>query len=348
MSLRSWYLIGMFISTFMHNNLVHPYALTTIYGDFAINESVLIELLQCPTMQRLHNIRQYGIGYYAHKPLEYTRYQHSVGVFVLLRKFGASLHEQIAGLLHDVSHTVFSHVSDYMYHSKDGNSYQDDIHEWFINQTEIPEILQKYGIAVSDVLHKKGTFRCLEQDLPTICADRLEYNLYGGYIENKLTKEDIDYILNHLHYDNDWYFDCSQAARKLADVSLYLTEFHFGSAWNTIMNSWAGKALKRAMELSIITNDDLHFSTDEVVWNKLNACTDSAIQEFLYKLHNMHSIIVYDEHDAIECIKTKFRGINPFVLANGEMIRLTDLDHDYKNNYETVKNKTLAGWFVRY
>ena len=37
---------------------------------------------------------------------------------LLIKKLGGSVEEQIAGLLHDVSHTAFSHVIDYVFDNK--------------------------------------------------------------------------------------------------------------------------------------------------------------------------------------------------------------------------------------
>src|SRR5438067_11128286 len=93
--------------------------LNTIYGTYSITEPVIIELLEHPMMQRLQKVHQYGLDYYLNKPLEYNRYEHSLGVFVLLRRFGATKLEQVAGLLHDVSHTAFSHVADYLFKTGD-------------------------------------------------------------------------------------------------------------------------------------------------------------------------------------------------------------------------------------
>src|SRR5580658_5391659 len=78
--------------------------ITTIYGSATITEPILIELLQSQAINRLQHINQYGIMKFVTKE-EYTRYEHSVGVLYLLRHFGASLEEQVMGLLHDVSHT---------------------------------------------------------------------------------------------------------------------------------------------------------------------------------------------------------------------------------------------------
>ena len=75
----------------------------TIYGTFIITEPVLIELFESKAMQRLKKVHQFGISHYVHKGIDYTRYEHSVGVFALLRRYNQSLPEQISGLLHDVS-----------------------------------------------------------------------------------------------------------------------------------------------------------------------------------------------------------------------------------------------------
>ena len=106
-----------------------PHEIKTVYGSCIIKEPILLDLLENDMVQRLKGINQYGTRGYVKVMTEYTRYQHSVGVMMLLRLFGASLQEQVAGLLHDVSHTVFSHVSDYLFTPEDlSNAYQDGIH----------------------------------------------------------------------------------------------------------------------------------------------------------------------------------------------------------------------------
>ena len=88
-----------------------------LYGQAEIDQPVLIELLKAPELQRL---QQVGMGgYYPGSPYasghrDYTRHRHSVGVMLLLRRFNAPLEEQIAGLIHDVSHSAFSHTIDYI------------------------------------------------------------------------------------------------------------------------------------------------------------------------------------------------------------------------------------------
>jgi len=65
---------------------------------------------------------------------------------LLVRRLGASLDEQIAALLHDVSHTAFSHVIDFVFNDHNGQSYHEEKKEEFVASTDIPTILNKYNL----------------------------------------------------------------------------------------------------------------------------------------------------------------------------------------------------------
>jgi hypothetical protein len=322
--------------------------LTTLYGDYTINEPILVKLIQCPSVQRLKSIHQYGAVHYVYNYAPYSRYEHSIGVFILLRRYDAPLDEQIAGLLHDVSHTVFSHVGDFLMkrHTYINNSYQDDIHTWFLEQTEIPEILKKYGFEIHDILHKSDRFARLERDIPNICADRLEYNLYGGYLEKKFTATDICFMLDHLHFNNnEWFFDDISVAQKFAYNSLYLTEKLFASGSNWLLNMWTAKALRRALKLGILSLDDIHFGRDDEVWNKLIASSDSKIKTLLH-----HIVYDYQAYTEITdgsaydyCIHPKFRGIDPWVKTAAGIERLTALDKDFACAYQRLQERLHKG-----
>lgn len=346
-----------FISFF--STLLSQKILETPYGVFAITEPVLCELLECSTMKRLQGVNQYGIDAYVNHFPQYTRYQHSVGVMCILRKFGASTQEQIAGLLHDVSHTVFSHVGDHLFNVRNNakelrdtkDSYQDGIHAWFIKQSEIADILDRYGYTVDDIVHKNGMFLMLEQDAPDLCADRIEYNLFGGLIEHRITQKDIDYILSALRYDNDhWYFVDRKAARMLADVSLFLTEHHFGTSWNGILNLWASELLRRALDITIISLNDIHFSTDDIIWQIITNSDDTIIVRLLEKLCHYREyytdVSMHDDHDYT--IIPKFRGLNPLIVHENDLCRLYDKDTSYAESFNRVKNKLKNGFFVKY
>jgi hypothetical protein len=71
-----------------------------------------------------------------------------MGVYLLLKNYGAPIEEQIAGLIHDASHSAFSHCVDYVLAagSESEQSHQDNVFDEFVRRSEIPSILKKYSI----------------------------------------------------------------------------------------------------------------------------------------------------------------------------------------------------------
>jgi len=324
--------------------------LHTLYGDFTITEPVLEALLHNSFVERLKSIHQYGVNSYSINKPEFNRYIHSVGVMVLLRKYEASVCEQIAGLLHDVSHTVFSHVGDRVFdcHAQK-SSYQDNIHKHFLSQTTIPLLLKKQRFELDAILHKNEEFKCLEQNLPDICADRLEYNLRGGLVAGIITQQDIHSILDALHFKDDvWYFTDIKQAALLGHVSCYLPENIWFSPENQFVDHYAAQALKRAAQLSIITYNDIHFSIDDIVWHKLRSCSDEIVKDCLYKIdHWDTAFFVSGAHDYDFWCSTKSHAIDPWVKTETGLQRLTAVDAEYAAEFDRAKKILSSGTYFK-
>ena len=320
----------------------------TLYGTFDIGPLVK-DLLASQTMQRLKKVNQYGVWYYMRHGSDpkklYTRYEHSVGVWALLKRYGAAVKEQIAGLLHDASHTVFSHVGDFVFKQRLGkDSYQDNIHNWYLDQGDAACILASYDIKIPEINHKSNDFALLEQPYPDLNADRLEYNLKGGLIENLIDEQDIEIILGDLtHEDGRWFFKTPRIAAQLAYVSLRLNKQEWGSIGNYVCYSWAARALWRAMEINEISEDEVHFSTDDIIWDRLLSSTDHVVQDNLKKMFDYDTLCTegsHDDHDHFIC--TKFTGLDPLVKQGNALVRLTSIDHAYAQAYEGTKNHVAA------
>ncbi len=147
-----------------------------VYGKVVIEDPVLIELINSKPLQRLKGINQYGIpDTYYHKE-NYSRYEHSLGVMLLLKHLGSSEEEQIAGLLHDVSHRSFSHLYDWVIDNAELEDAQDNSHSDFIMRSEIPSILERHGYDANRIIDYHN-FGLLERDSPDLCADRIDYAL---------------------------------------------------------------------------------------------------------------------------------------------------------------------------
>jgi len=145
-----------------------------LYGTYKV-EPVLEELIHSPAVQRLKGIHMAGPAYLLNPLWNETRYEHSVGVMLLVRKLGGSLEEQIAALLHDISHTAFSHTIDVALGMK-AESYHEQIKHTLVAHSDLPQILQKHGYDPA-ILEDDSRFYLLEKPLPALCCDRLDYTL---------------------------------------------------------------------------------------------------------------------------------------------------------------------------
>jgi HD superfamily phosphohydrolase len=330
----------------------HSLTLNTIYGVYTVTDPAIIDLIKSNAVQRLKKVDQYGIfSIICKEHPSFTRYEHSIGVFVLLRRFGASREEQIAGLLHDVSHTVFSHVGDYVFkHFDFKKSYQDDIHEWYLKQTDVPQILQKHGLSFDIVNYKNSVYRLLEQDLPDICADRLEYNLRGGLVEGLINEQDVEEILDDITFENGiWLFHTPEIARKFLSIPLYLTQYVWGSIDEYFISSFFAHALRRAVEIGLVKKEELHFSTDKVIWDRLLQSDDSVIKEdFTFVKNYKQAYHITSKEHCDNVVVKKFRGIDPLLKQdNGTILRLSMIDKQYARDYWRKRKKSEDGFFVK-
>lgn len=324
----------------------------TFYGTLEVDEPVLLELIASPPMQRLKEIHQYGVCYYNSEYCEeYTRYSHSLGVFALLRLKGASLEEQIAGLLHDVSHTVFSHVGDWIF-SKVGEEkdYQNTIHRSFLLKYNIGAILEKYQISLDVIQPLEAVCPMLEKPCPNLCADRIEYNIQGAFHRGKISYAEALKIVDSLHYlDGNWVTTDPEAIKQIADFSLEMTVRCWGSPHNYVSSQCLAEALLRAIEIGELSWEDIHFGTDPQVWRVLESSSDGQIQAKLAQLRAVEETFrLVSSQEADLHIRLKFRGIDPLIWHEGRYQPLTKADPSYLANYSTIKELMEKGWFIKY
>jgi uncharacterized protein len=323
----------------------------SVYGTISINDPLMHDLILSPAFQRLKEIHQYGVVHFIMPTESYYRFDHSLGVYFLLKKIGAAYDEQISGLLHDVSHTVFSHVGDYVFrnHSNEG-SYQDDIHLWFLKESGLEEILKKHGLTSDRIYHRRPEFIALDRPLPQLCADRFEYNIQGGLLRNLINQEEFNAILEHLTYEEGkWIIGDLHLAEKLGNCSLVMTETLWGSAWEALVYRYAADALKRAFAINLISFHEFHFSTDTLVWNKLKHANDPYIMaciEKMEKIKEHYTLVAPGQEDLL--LKLKFRGVDPWVKCQGGLFPLTEKSRAYACNYQNVNKTMAAGWPIKF
>ena len=346
----------------MHNKII----IKTTYGNFEIGQP-FIDLINSPAMQRLKKISMGGITNFVKGSdyKDYCRYEHSLNVLALLIKYEAGKEEQIAGLLHDISHTAFSHVGDILFRGTQNECYQDDVHEWFLKHQGIDSLLEKYNVSINAILHKEGDFKRLEQNLPDICIDRLDYNIQVALNNKIINTQELNQILESLKFEDDkWFFTDVEMAKLFAKIPLYFNKNYWASPSQILAYSLTANAMQRAMDLKILTTDEIHFSDDLTVWQKLKNSGDKQILQYLNHVENVKQIFKLSAHDNCDTILTgKFRGIDPWVKVtplkvksleitspkvDKNLVRLTDLDSEFKSEFENIKNIINSGWPIKF
>lgn len=321
------------------------------WDEVEITDPVIIDLINSKAFQRLKYVDQSGPTRYFGIAFPFSRYDHSIGVWYLAKKFGAQRDEQVAALLHDVSHTAFSHLAETVFkHENHEKSYQDLIHLEYISNSDIMNVVKKYNITLDLLDPDREEYKILERPLPDICADRLQYNLYTALKLEKLTKEEIQELLSHLHYENEiWYFDDQIYAKLFAEIPLYLNQHFWSTPVNNVVYHYFSKAILRGFEIDLFTEDDFHTGTDIEILSLLNSTDDEIIKDSIDKCQNINSnfkLITKDDEIFLN-FKPKFRGIDPYVCSNGNCSRLSSIDADFKEKYENVKEWCSKGYNVK-
>lgn len=298
-----------------------------VYGDFDVNEDIIVELINSEPLKRLKNISQQGYpnGTQTEFPI-FSRYEHSVGVMLILRKLNASTEEQVAGLLHDVSHTAFSHIIDWVVGDRKNEGYQDAHLSEVINLPPISTILSKHGYSIEKIagMEYNNAFGLLERKIPDLCADRLDYSIREvSYWFDPSLKDCINHLIIH---DGEIIFDGEHYAEIFARDYMRCQIEHWGSAEAKLRYHFISMALRLALEKGTIQNSDL--ATDDVqVIKKLKESNDESIIFNLNK--GLGKLNFVESEDGDIHLSKKFRYVDPKFMDNGEIKRISDIDKEY-------------------
>lgn len=304
-----------------------------VYGQFEITSQVLVDLIQSEPLQRLKKIAQCGMpNTYSHIK-SYSRYEHCVGVMLVLRKLGASEEEQIAGLLHDVSHTAFSHVVDWVVGAGKIQDFQDNHHKEYIKKTIIPQILAQYGYSSERIVAYKH-FGLLERDLPELCADRLDYAVreFPETVANEC-------ICDLLEKEGRIVFQHEDKALLFAEHFLQRQMENWGGFESASRYRIFADVLRYAMEQNIITMDDL-WQYDDFVVKKLLLANDTYITTTLHALERK-SLKALPKSN--EVVYTKFRYIDPLFLKDGVVVKLSEVNEVFHRLVKSAKEENEKG-----
>ena len=146
-------------------------------------------LLDTPSVQRLRYVRQLGTVSLVYPSANHTRFEHSLGVYHLIRQACAHLdldgpateHLEAAAMLHDIGHTAFSHNLEPILEREAGRGH--DAVEHLLEAAPIAEILAEYDLSTR-----------------RICSLIAGDGTLGQLLAGELDVDRMDYLVRDAHH----------------------------------------------------------------------------------------------------------------------------------------------------
>ena len=142
----------------------------------------LQQLAQTPPVQRLRQVgMSCGCEYTQFPPFvhstPYSRYEHSLGVALIVWHFTGNRAQAAAGLLHDAATPTFAHVVDFLLgdHLRQ-EATEAGTHDVLAASAPLLSVLGRWGLPLSAV-ENYHQYPIADNALPRLSADRLEYTL---------------------------------------------------------------------------------------------------------------------------------------------------------------------------
>lgn len=292
-----------------------------VYGEVSVDDPGVLALVACPTFQRLKGIRQAGPSAFAYPFKTVTRYEHCLGVFLLLQRLGAPRIEQIAGLLHDLSHTAFSHAVDFIV-SSEQQDHHEELKPVFLNRPDITKALEILGFVPKD-FYDDSVYPLLERPLPWLCADRLDYFLRDGLACGVIVPSEATRILDEVSVvDNLIVLDDLGVARQVAHLFRVMNRDWWASPGESYIYNEFADALREGFRLGGLRKSDL-YEDDAHVLERLYEARSPLIQSKLEKISRFKPEYLVG---FVPKVIPKTRWLDPPVRCGAGWKRLSELD----------------------
>lgn len=291
------------------------------------------ELINTPEFKRLSNVGMNCGCEYTSFPIfskgkDYTRYEHSIGVALIIWHFTKDIKQSIAGLLHDISSPVFAHVIDFLNGDHETQeSTEEKTEEIIANSMEIQEILKKYNLSTKDV-YDYHMYPIADNDSPLLSADRLEYTLGNAFYYGFKSMEEIrdmyeDLVVSVNEFgQSEISFSTLDKAIEFTCISIENSKVYSSNVDRFAMQ-YLADLLKLAVNKRVISMKDLYTVEDQVI-SKLKKDEElKSMWKDFTKLSQIFTSKEKPEYGYWVNIPAKKRYINPQVVSQGRVSSLS-------------------------
>ena len=306
---------------------------------------------ETPPMARLRDVGMNCGCEYTDFPLyrhtkPYSRFDHSVGVALILWHFTGSPRQTVAGLLHDIATPVFAHVVDFL----NGDHLRQESTEArtaaVIRQSpELLALLKRERLTVEDVADYHR-YPLADNPSPQLSADRLEYTLGNLWHYGFLPLDQLVAFYNDLAVGGDRQgrqelaFQALETASGFTRASLDTSRVYVSDEDRFAMQALAD-LLRDALARGVLSAEDL-YTTEPAVIAKLQS--DPVSGAAWARFRGYTGVLRADRRPQEEgwlSVPAKKRYIDPLVRLRG---RVSQWDSQVKTLQEDFLALDFSVW----
>lgn len=312
----------------------------------------LQEILKTPPMQRLKDIgvecgcRYTGFPVFS-KYTMYSRFDHSLGVAMILWHFTKDKKQTLSGLFHDIATPAFSHTIDFLHGDHIKQEYTEAKTRSIIeNSPDIQKFLKTQNICVDEICDP-AAYPLADNSLPHICADRLDVT-FGNLLHYQIA--DINLLKTYYHdltvlknekNEPEIGFIHTTYAITFARLSMQPYNIYISNETRWSMQAIA-LVLRRGLDTGVLTQQDLWTTEPEVI-EKLQKNPDCARR--LKEIASTKTLKVTKKPINAKSmqIPSKKRYIDPLTSSGS---RVSELDGLFAKQKENLLNKDFSVWLT--
>lgn len=296
----------------------------------------LSQAAQTPGMQRLKQVGMNCGCEYTNFPrfsrcMPYSRFDHSIGVAMIVWHFTEDPAQTLAGLFHDISTPAFAHVVDFLHGDYLKQESTEDGTERMIRQSpQIQSLLSQLHLTTADVCDYH-IYPIADNDSPKLSADRLEYTL-GNLVQFGFGEEETVrrlygdlFVGTNEQKEAELQFRSPEKAEAFARFALQCAKVYVSDEDRYAMQMLA-ELLRDAIGQGILTENDLEMTEPEVI-GKLCADPDFSVRWRQYGSYRAIRTAKEEPSGAgWRRIYAKKRSVDPLVYGKG---RVSVLSSEY-------------------
>lgn len=290
---------------------------------------VLGDLAQTGAVQRLKQVGMNCGCEYTSFPRfarqdTYSRFDHSLGVGLIVWHFTHDAKQAAAGLLHDISTPVFAHVVDFMngdYLTQESTEL--DTRAVILSSAELLSVLEQHGLSVEEVCDYHR-YPIADNDTPQLSADRLEYTLGNavnyGFCDTDTARAMYDDLTVGTNEQGqpELVFRTPERALQFAEAALCCSKVYVSDEDRYAMEALA-QLLNTAVSCGLLCRDDLMTTEPEVI-AKLCADDRTAAAWARFRGYDTLETVAEPQAGCFCCrVDAKKRHIDPLVLSEGRV-----------------------------